>query len=162
MRVRFQKTLEILTDHEVEFIVVGGIAAVLQGAPIITFDLDIVHRRTPENVQRLLSALRVLEARYRGDPRDLVPATSHLLGPGHNLLTTLHGSLDLLGTIGSGWSYDDLIAQCITVELGEDRIQTLELARLIEVKAEAGRAKDLAVLPTLRATLAENEKNRSH
>jgi hypothetical protein len=38
-----------LVAHDVEFIVVGGVAAVLQGAPVVTFDLDILHRRTPEN-----------------------------------------------------------------------------------------------------------------
>jgi hypothetical protein len=44
---------------------VGGVAAVLEGAPISTFDLDIVHDRSPENVTRLLSALADLDARYR-------------------------------------------------------------------------------------------------
>ena len=46
-----------LCDAGVEFIVVGGAAAVIQGAPITTNDLDIVHRRTPENVARLIGLL---------------------------------------------------------------------------------------------------------
>ena len=46
--------LERLNDAKVEYIVVGGMAAVLLGAPIVTADVDIVHRRSPENVQRLL------------------------------------------------------------------------------------------------------------
>ncbi len=45
--------LATLCDAGVEFIIVGGAAAVIQGAPITTNDLDIVHRRTPENVARL-------------------------------------------------------------------------------------------------------------
>src|SRR5882724_5212721 len=51
----------------VEFIVVGGAAAVIQGAPITTNDLDIVHRRTPENVARLLAVMLQLDATIRYD-----------------------------------------------------------------------------------------------
>jgi hypothetical protein len=51
-----------LSDAQVEFIIVGGAAAVIQGAPITTNDLDIVHRRTPENVARLLEVLLSLDA----------------------------------------------------------------------------------------------------
>jgi hypothetical protein len=46
-----------LLDAGVEFIVVGGTAAVIMGAPVVTFDIDIVHRRTPENVDRLYEFL---------------------------------------------------------------------------------------------------------
>jgi hypothetical protein len=51
-----------LSAAGVEFIVVGGAAALLHGAPITTQDLDIVHRRTPENVERLLHVLLRLDA----------------------------------------------------------------------------------------------------
>jgi hypothetical protein len=64
--------LAALCDSGVEFIIVGGVAAVLQGVPITTTDLDIVHRRTPENVARLLEVLLKLDAtirRFRGDSR---------------------------------------------------------------------------------------------
>jgi len=153
-----EPTLEILADHGVEHIVVGGVAGILQGAPITTFDLDIVHRRTPANVARLLRALQALEARYRNDPRDLAPGESHLMAAGHNLLTTRFGSLDVLGTIGKGLGYEDLVGHSIDIQLATRRVTVLGLARLIEVKQDAGRAKDLAVLPTLKATLSENEK----
>jgi hypothetical protein len=64
--------LAALCDSGVEFIIVGGVAAVLQGVPITTTDLDIVHRRTPENVACLLEVLLKLDAtirRFRGDAR---------------------------------------------------------------------------------------------
>jgi len=57
--------LRRLADAGVEFIVVGGAAAVLHGAPITTEDLDIVHRRSPENVSRLKTLLDELDARVR-------------------------------------------------------------------------------------------------
>ena len=59
--------LAALCDSGVEFIIVGGVAAVLQGVPITTNDLDIVHRRTPENVARLLEVLLKLDATMRHD-----------------------------------------------------------------------------------------------
>lgn len=76
-RNRFGETLAALVRNEVEFIVVGMAAGVLQGAPLTTADIDIVHRRTPENVARLLTALGEMKAVYRGDPRRLAPAESH-------------------------------------------------------------------------------------
>ena len=65
---RFADLLRLLAENEVEFVVVGMAAGILQGAPITTIDLDIVHRRSPENVARLLRVLTILEAVYRHDP----------------------------------------------------------------------------------------------
>ena len=59
---RFAELVALLAEHGVEFIIVGGVAAVLQGASLTTFDLDVLHRRTPENVDRLLRALARLGA----------------------------------------------------------------------------------------------------
>jgi hypothetical protein len=84
--------LRALHAHGVEFIVVGGVCAVLHGAPIATFDLDVVHARTPENVDRLLAALKTLGATSRAHPgRTVVPGRSHLESAGHQLLHTAHG-----------------------------------------------------------------------
>ena len=101
-RARFAEILRLLATNEVEFIVVGLTAGILQGAPVTTIDLDVVHRRSPDNVARLLRALATLEAIYRHDPRRLRPQESHLASPGHQLLTTTLGDLDCLGAIGEG------------------------------------------------------------
>lgn len=157
MNPRYATTLKALADAGVDFVVIGGIAAVLQGAPIVTFDLDLVHRRTADNVARLLAVLEALHARYR-DPRDLPPAASTLLGPGHHLLTTNYGPLDLLGSIADGLAYEDLAADTVSLDVDGRPVAVLALARLIEVKQATGRPKDLAVIPTLRATLAEQRR----
>lgn len=161
MTFDFRRALAVLAAHEVEFVVVGGISAVLNGAPVVTLDLDVVHRRSPENVRRLLAALRSIDARYRHDPRGLVPEEPHLLGPGHNLLRTDCGPLDVLGTIDPDLSWDDLLPDSEELLVGPDlSVRVLTLRRLVELKAASGRSKDLAVLPTLRATLAEVERAR--
>jgi hypothetical protein len=152
---RYRRTLELLSLHGVDLVVVGGIAAVLQGVPLVTFDLDVVHRRTGENVDRLVAALAGLDARYRGDPRGLVPTRETLLGPGHHLLSTTLGPLDLLGTVAAGLAWEDLVPDTVTLDLAGFAIPVLALPRLIAVKEATGRPKDLAALPTLRATLEE-------
>jgi len=148
--------LRRLAAGRVELIVVGMAAGVLRGAPVTTVDLDIVHRRHPENVARLLRVLGDLDATYRHDPRRLRPAESHLVSPGHQLLDTAYGDLDCLGTVGEGLSYEDLVARAPQMDLGDGLVvHVIDLPTLIELKEQAGRPKDLAVLPVLRATLAE-------
>jgi hypothetical protein len=141
-------TLTALAQHEVSFIVVGGVAAVLAGAPISTFDLDIVHERSPSNAARLLSALTQMEARYR-DPggRVLSPTLQALLGERHHLLMTRFGPLDVLGKIGTGHAaagrgYDELVPESALLAVGTLRVQVLGLRALIRSKKEAGRDKD--------------------
>lgn len=154
----FRGILRVLLAHRVEFIVVGGLSATLQGVPLVTFDIDILRRRTPENIARLLDALRKLEAHTYFDPRKLVPNESHLSGPGHLLLATKFGRCDVLGSIDEDVSYEDVLDQTVTIVLDEMQIRVLELSRLIKAKEFAGRPKDLAVLPVLRATLDEIRK----
>lgn len=155
---KYLPLLRVLVAHDVEFILVGGLAAVLQGAPIVTGDLDIVHRRTPENVTKLLAALVELEAVYRIDPRRLKPTEAHLSGPGHALLSTKFCDLDVLGTIFADTGYEGLKDDAFELELGDVTVDVLGLERLIQSKEYAARGKDLAVLPALRAALAQSKK----
>ena len=153
---RFAEIIRRLGTKDVEFIVVGMMAGVLRGAPVMTADLDIVHRRSPENVSRLLEVLRDIDAIYRHDPRRLRPGESHLLSPGHQLLVTTLGDLDCRGAIGTEQTYEDLLSRAPELDMGDGlAVRVIDLPTLIELKEKAGRPKDLAVLPVLRATLAE-------
>src|SRR3954471_7248692 len=128
---KFKEALEVLVHHHVDFVVVGGVAAVLGGAPISTFDLDIVHDRSPANVARLLSALTDLDARYRDlAGRVLRPEARALEGEGHHLLLTRCGPLDVLGRIGLGQSYQDLIADSTYGDETETRIEPFDAVAL--------------------------------
>ena len=155
----FLEILRILSGHKVDFIVVGGICGVLHGAPVTTFDLDLVHSRSQDNLNRLISALEELDPYYRGrgDQR-LKPGLSHLSSPGHQLLMTTFGPLDLLGAIGIGHSYDDLMKHTVVLEVGGLQVQVLDLETLIEVKKETISDKDKAVIPILERTLQEKLK----
>jgi hypothetical protein len=144
----------------VEFLVVGGLAAVLNGAPINTWDVDVVHSRDAANIARLLPVLESLEAIYRIQPeRRLRPTESYLVSPGHQNLITRFGPLDLLGTIGRNLNYEDLLPHSVEMDIGEGiRIRVLDLETLIAIKEELGGEKDRAMLPTLRRTLEEKKK----
>ncbi len=157
----FIKIIETLTEHKVEFIIVGGVCAVLHGAPVITFDLDIVHERSPENIERLLKVLGELESYYRtrNDIR-IEPDKKGLSLPGHHLLMTNAGPLDLLGTIGESEDYDDLIKDVEEIEISGKKVQLQSLESLIKIKQFLGGEKDKLVIPILQRTLEEKKKQK--
>jgi hypothetical protein len=67
----FPGLISLLSKGGVEFIIVGGVAATIHGSAHITYDLDIVYRRTPENIDRLASTLRPIQPYLRGAPDGL-------------------------------------------------------------------------------------------
>ena len=144
-----------LTEAGVELIVVGGAAAVLHGAPVTTVDLDVVHRRTPENVERLLAVLAALESTCRAPTNPgLRPTAELLLGRGQNLLSTKLGPLDLLCVLHDQRGYEELLPRTEVMTDERATIRVLDLDSLIELKAEMNRAKDRLVLPILLALRA--------
>lgn len=151
---KFFDMLAVLDRHEVDFIVVGGIAAILHGAPIMTVDLDVLYEVTSDNVTRLLGALGELKARYR-DPagRELEPDTTKLTTLRMSLLRTDLGPLDVLATIGQAKTYADLLGRSNEIEIEGLRLKVLDLEAIIESKEHADRPKDRATLPFLRELL---------
>jgi hypothetical protein len=146
-----------LAASGVELVLVGGLAAVAQGAPVTTFDVDIVHRRTPENLDRLLAVLAELNARYRGRPGGdpLPPSRNALAGPGCSLFMTDLGPLDALGTIENELGYDDLLPDTLEIEIHGHRIRVLRLATIVRHKRASSHPKDQQALPVLEATLRQ-------
>ena len=152
--VELTTLLAKLTTSGAEFVLVGGLAAVAQGAPLTTQDVDVVHRRTAENVDKLMVFLSEVNARYRERP-DLAlgPSRAALLGAGHNLLMTDLGPLDLLGAIEGGRGYDELAPSAVLVELDGHTLRILDLATLTELKRGATSPKDRLTLAILEETL---------
>ncbi len=157
---QYHQILIRLADAGVDFVGVGMVSAILQGVPLATLDLDIVHRRTPENVARLLRVLADIDAVARNDPPGLRPNESHLLGPGHILLKTLFGDFDCLGAIDAGRDYENLLPFSVQMELEGRVLRFLALRELLEIKKRAGRPKDLAAVPYIESTIEEIERGK--
>lgn len=144
-----------LVDAGVEFILVGGFAAVAQGAMITTFDVDIVHSRTEDNLDRLLDVLTRLDAYYRGrlGGDRLPPDRRALAGPGHSLLMTSLGPLDVLGEIEGHRSYEQLLDHTESVPVAGRTVRMLSLEMIVQLKRASSHSKDVQALPALESAL---------
>ncbi len=155
----FRALLEALVQAGVEFIVVGGVAAAAHGSTRLTADLDIVYRRTPENIARVVSALAPHEPYLRGAPAGLpFRWDEETLRRGLNFtLTTALGDIDLLGEITGGGGYEELAPHAVMLAPFDLPCRFLGLEKLIEVKRAAGRPRDFEAIAELEAILEERE-----
>ncbi len=151
--------LERLLSSGVEFVLVGGLAAVVQGAPITTLDVDIVHSRSAENVTKLLAFLKSVDATHRRpDDKVLTPRETDLSGAGHSLFATILGPLDVLATIEDGNTYEDLLDKAIEVEFRGYKLPILDLRTLVELKRRSSEPKDKQRLPIMEEALRQLAK----
>lgn len=145
-----ERLLRTLVDHEVEFYVVGAVAAWLQGNPSVTLDLDVMPRRDIDNADRLAAALNELSARPRGsdDPAELEGAD--FLGWKAQSFDTEAGPLDIVPHAAAIGAFEDVA----TIELALDdiSIRAITIDEVIASKEKLGRPKDTAALPALYAT----------
>lgn len=151
-----ESLLDALGGAGIEFIVVGGAAAVLHGAPVTTQDLDIVHQTDGENIERLMDVLTTLDARTRDlAGRKIQPDAAALRGSGQIRLTTRRGPLDLLCRLHDGRGYTDLLPHTVEVTDGSLQLRVLDLPTLIAIKSGTGRVRDQLTLPLLLALARE-------
>jgi predicted nucleotidyltransferase len=148
---RFGELLKTLVDSGVDFVLVGGVAAVAHGSPRTTQDIDVVYRRGVDNLEALAVALHPLAPSLRGAPPGLpfrldVPTLQ--AGLNFTLVTKL-GWLDLLGEITGGGCYEDLFPHAITIEIFGIPCRVLDLETLIQVKRASGRPKDFEAIAEL-------------
>ena len=149
----FAKLLQLLSDRGVEFIIIGGAAAIVHGSSRLTQDLDVVYRRSQENIARLANALEKQNPYLRGAPPGLPFQWSEStirMGLNFTLQTNL-GDLDLLGEVTGGGNYEDLVERAFEMEVFGIRCLCLDLETLIHVKRAAGRPKDLEAISELEA-----------
>ena len=144
---------------------VGGVAARLWGAPLLTQDVDITPRREADNLARLAAALEELDARLRTatEPGGVrFPFDPELLGSSNVwTLTTSAGDLDVVFEPAGTGGYADLSRDAgrLTVAIDPDLVVSVaSLADIIRSKETAGRDKDRASLPLLRRTLDELDR----
>lgn len=146
--------LRALVASDVEFIIVGGLAAIAHGSSLFTRDLDVLARFDVANMERLLAAVEPAHPRFALHPnRPPLDRSAEELALFRNVylcLTTDHGRLDVLGRIPNG-TYEELERSAVEMELAGVRCRVLSLDDLITSKAMLGRDKDKLVEVELRA-----------
>jgi hypothetical protein len=150
--------LSALTRHRVRYVVVGGIAAIAQGHPLPTVDVDVTPARDAENLERLAAAVQELGGELRvgrGGQSLTFPIEPRFLGDVDSwTLTTRYGPLDLLFAPTGTAGYEDLRRAAHEAELAPGvNVFVASLPDVIRMKQASARPKDLAQLPALRQTL---------
>jgi predicted nucleotidyltransferase len=145
--------LAVLVAHGVDFVVVGGLAAVFHGSTRITQDLDACYSTDPANLEVLGRALLELDAKLFGIEEDVpfVPDAKTLARTEMLTLATKHGKLDLLRAPSEAPPYDELRANSALVQAAGIGVRVAAPEDLIAMKRNAGRAKDLADIEELEA-----------
>jgi len=156
----FPRLLAALCTGAVEFVVIGGFAATAHGSAHVTADLDIVYRRTPENIERLAAALAPLQPYLRGAPPGLpFRFDADTIRCGLNFtLATLAGDLDVLGEATGEGTFEALVARSEARRMFDLDVRFVDLDTLIRLKRAAGRPKDLERIAELEAIREEREK----
>ncbi len=157
--INLSDVLEGLLEAGVDFILVGGLAAVVHGAPLTTMDVDIVHSQSPENIDKLFAFLKSVDAVHRRlDDKLIQPQNRDLSGKGHVLPKTRIGPLDVLAVIEGGRSYEDLLEHTVAINFRGHTLRVLSLKTLIELKETSTDPKDKQRLSVLKETLRQLEE----
>ncbi len=140
-----RRLLEPMVRNGVDFVMIGGVAGILHGSNYPSYDLDLVYDRRPENVARLVRALREIGGiRLRGAPPDLeFPLDERMIENGANFtFITPHGDLDLLGVVDGVKDYEALSNDVVEREVFGMTVRIASLDKLIAMKRAANRPKD--------------------
>ena len=153
--MNFDVAIQRLCDARVEFVVIGGWAAIFHGSANVTNDLDICYSRDKENLRKLAEALAPFNPRPRAFPDDLPfvwDSTTLANSTVFTLITGL-GIVYLLAEVSGIGTYEDVLRASVEVEAFDRNVRTLNLQALIQSKKAAGRQKDLLILPELEGLL---------
>ncbi len=153
--------LQSLTQHRVEFVLIGGLAARLRGSPTVTDDLDVCHSKDGGNLENLAEALASMNARLRGaeDVDFILDARSLKTGENFTFLTDF-GPLDCMARPAGVEGFAELGRNADVLDLDGITVAVASIEDLIRMKRAAGRPQDLIELEVLGALLEETEGNR--
>jgi predicted nucleotidyltransferase len=148
-----RELLRALAERKVRFVVIGGVAANLQGSTSVTLDLDVLYARDKENLEALAAVLKSVGARPRRLERGLpyrLDAQALRNGSNFTLETSL-GDLDCLGEASGGFTYERVVRAAERLEVEGTELLVVSLDDLIRMKRAAGRNKDRIEVENLSA-----------
>lgn len=148
-----EELIRALARHDVDYVVIGGLAVQAHGHPRTTQDLDLIPRPNRANYRRLAQALDDLGARplelpapaepTAADPEQL--ATAAIVPP----LATRHGSIHVMNDVAGAAPYEQLRSRALTIEVAGTSVAVAGLDDLISMKRASGRARDLKDIAAL-------------
>jgi hypothetical protein len=149
----FFRILRTLNEHNLQYVLIGGLAANMWGSDQITLDVDICYSRDQDNIRVLVNALKALEAHLRGWPEgvpEFIDERTFRLGDTMTFRTKF-GDFDCLGTPSGTDGYVDLVTHAKTMRIDEDvTVMVASIDDIIRMKRTAGRAKDLNAVESLK------------
>ena len=153
MRQDDKALLQRLQEHQVEFVVIGGVCGIMHGVTLVTTDLDVCCRFVPANLYRIEAALKDLHPYHRLSANKLaLELTDELCDRLKNLyLQTDLGKLDCLGEVAGVGDYDTARANSVVFKLSYGDFKVLNLDAAIASKEAVGRPRDLEAASQLRA-----------
>lgn len=146
------RILQVLAEHRVRYVLVGGIAATLRGSPSMTYDIDVAPELSDDNLERLAAALRDLGAvRYTEPHEDIAQPNADEMSARVEQFASPIGYIDVLRELRAIGGYTRLIEAAELIEVAGTSVYVAALDDIIASKEAAGRPKDLAQLPALYA-----------
>lgn len=158
--IQFRELLRRLRDAELEFVVVGGVAATLHGVQEPTRDLDVCIRLDADSWKRIASLLRDLHPRFALTPdrRPFTPDAAELQSFKNLYVLTDLGRVDFLGEVPPLGDIDRIALDAQTFEIDGASYRVISINDLLQVKEHVRRPKDLEVAAELRAIVAAQRK----
>lgn len=149
----FEEILKQLVSKEINFVLIGGLAAVTHGSAYETSDLDICHERTKENIQKLAALLKELKSTLRGVDKNIpfIPDQKSITNGMNFTFETTLGNLDILGEVEGLGNYHQVKKFSEPLDIYGMKINILSIEGLIRSKKAAGRPKDQMHLQELQA-----------
>jgi predicted nucleotidyltransferase len=142
-----------LDQHGVDYVTIGAFAVIAHGYVRATADIDLIARQSRDNLERLASAFRDLNARLRGVDADLLeidPTDPDTLANGASFtLDTDAGPVDYLNDVPGAGDYADLRARSVEATAAGVRVRVVGLDDLIRMKRASGRPQDLRDIANL-------------
>jgi predicted nucleotidyltransferase len=149
----FFQILKTLNEHDVRYVLIGGLAAILWGSDQITLDVDVCYARDEENLRALVKALHLLDAHLRGWPKgvpEFIDERAFRLGDTMTFETKF-GDFDCLGTPSGTDGYSELKSNAKEMKVEDDvTVFVASIDDIIHMKRTAGRAKDLSGVESLK------------
>jgi hypothetical protein len=147
-----QHLLTTLIEHDVRFVLIGGLAAAAHGSSLLTEDVDVCIAFDVENMTRLLAALRTIHPEHRliGRRQPLSESAEQLARLKNLYLKTDVGYIDFLSEVAGVGNFGKAMEASVEMTLFEKGVRVLDLDALIASKQEMGRPKDKETLLQLR------------